>query len=99
MNVKQPINIAFSGHRALNKSETDRITGTLKTVITNIGTGAVVMTQLADGADQLAARAALDVGAGVLAVVPMGIDGFCLKDLEQIENFREFVADERVVIY
>ena len=96
MNVKQSINIAFSGHRALNGSEVDRITETLKMVIADIGAGATVMTQLADGADQLAAKAALAVGAEVLAVVPMGIDGFCIKDLDQIESFRELIADKRV---
>ena len=92
-----PVSIGVVGHRDLPEAECSRIVKLLTSILTTYRdehphTPIVVLTALAEGADRLAAEAALSVaGVSVLAVLPMPIEE-CRRDFDDPQSSARFDA-------
>lgn len=91
-----PFVIGVSGHRDLDPRDTARLQALIAEFLRQIrrhlpDTEIRLMAGMADGADLLAARAAIDLGLGVDAVLPMPLqlyaadfDSVCFRELETL---------------
>ncbi len=88
---KLPLVIGVTGHRDLRpedlsqlESEVERVLARIRSDYLNDGsdTPLIVMSSLAEGADQLVARVALDSGAGLVAPLPMPVEEY-RRDFDQ----------------
>ena len=94
--------VGVTGHRDILDDDTDRLRQELKTVLANIAevfdhAPVRVACGIAAGADTLAAEVALEMGLGVLAVLPMP-QSIYEADFEgaELERFRSLAANSNV---
>ena len=86
MNKKIPIVLAVSGHRHLEEQDLDILRSVveeqMKALVLDCPNSPIkLLTCLAEGADQLCAEAALKLGIGLIAVLPMKAAEY-IKDFE-----------------
>ncbi|MBT8142679.1 MAG: hypothetical protein KJO88_09955 [Gammaproteobacteria bacterium] len=93
-NDQVPIAIGITGHRNIHPDAIDRIRQQLTKVFTDLkisypNSPLVLLTPLAEGADQLAAEVALEQGVEIYAVLPMTQDEYG-KDFSTSEQRKRF---------
>src|SRR5688572_13910338 len=94
-NVKLvPLVLSVTGHRDLRPEDRQTIETALNSVFENLkqrypNTPLLVISQLAEGADRLAARAALAHGAALTALLPMSRAEY-ERDFQSAESLGEF---------
>lgn len=91
-----PLIVGVTGHRDLVADDAPRVVGRVRGLLTELGaryphTPIVLMSSLAEGADRLVARTALDYGAELFAVLPMKADAY-ERDFTTPESRDEFRA-------
>ncbi|MBR2389719.1 MAG: hypothetical protein IKA94_02880, partial [Mogibacterium sp.] len=75
---KIPVIIGVTGHRRMREQDLEKITESVRDQISKLRrrcphSQIIVMTCLAEGADQLCAEIALDMGLEIMSVLPMPI--------------------------
>ncbi|MEV4291107.1 hypothetical protein AB0K40_36825 [Nonomuraea bangladeshensis] len=83
------VRIAVSGHRGLPEETVVLIDGAVREALAEYGPGVVGLSCLADGADQIFARAVLDLGGVLDAVIPAkeyrdGLPGECQAAYDEL---------------
>lgn len=103
-----PIVFGVTGHRALRAADEATITARLRALFARIRKEApsspmVLLSSLAEGADRLVARVALDEGLGLIAVLPLDQESYesDFTAPRSRDAFRELLLDprtERVIV-
>ena len=84
--------VTITGHRNIPGKEAGRIGKAFEQILkTELGEGYIFCSQIADGADQILAKTALEHNQKLLAVIPMGIQEFCSMDLKNRKAFDEII--------
>jgi hypothetical protein len=91
-----PLVFGITGHRDLLEEDREKLQGMIKSIFEDFmkrypHTPLALLSPLAEGADRLAARAALDCGMKVVVPLPMDPDEYS-KDFETPESKAEFNA-------
>ncbi|NHX27764.1 hypothetical protein HA397_27870, partial [Escherichia coli] len=96
--------VGITGHRDISIDDVDGASAKLRTLFKNVSdtfqhVPVRIATGLAEGADTLAAEVALELGLGVVAVLPMPRDHY-LQDFEGDARvrFEALLADDRIRI-
>lgn len=89
-----PLIVAVTGHRDLNRDEIAVVTERVQSLFATLHekyphTPVLLLSSLAEGADRLVARIAMDCGAELYAVLPMPRDTY-EKDFASPESLQEF---------
>jgi len=97
-----PLRIGVTGHRDLNPADVDHLRKTVEGLLVQLrqrlpGIHVELVSGMADGADRLAAEAALAAGMNVHALLPMPLDMY-LSDFDEAsqEHLKSLLADPRV---
>ncbi len=95
-----PLVVGVTGHRDLASDATPKIAGEVRRLFASLSerypsTPIVTVSSLAEGADRLVARTALDCGAELFAVLPMPADAYerDFQSPESLEEFRRLLAE------
>ncbi len=89
-----PVVVGVVGHRDLVAADTPRLTETVRTVLAGIkaecdNCPGILLSALAEGADRLVARAAIELGYDLIAVLPMDVARY-IEDFTEEESRQEF---------
>lgn len=97
-----PLRIAVTGHRQIEPADRERLLRAVQALFTQLaervpGVGVELVSGMADGADRIAAQAALAAGMTVHALLPMPLDMY-LADFDEAsrKDLRTLLADPRV---
>ena len=96
MDAGIPLLVAVTGHRDIDPGDRERLEREVGTIIGDLkarmtDTDIVLLSALAEGADRIAARAALDAGAGLGVVLPCAEDRYLtsFQDPASESEFRD----------